>query len=60
MNDWQLIVSKDALKALESLPKKQREHLWDAIKQLKNGPYDSGLDVKPLKARPEWRLRVGS
>lgn len=60
MSDWQLIVSKDALKALEAIPKKQRDRLWSAIKQLTNGPYESGLDVKPLKARPEWRLRVGT
>ena len=59
MSCWQLIISKEALKALESIHKKQRDRLWSSIKRLTGGPYDSGLDVKPLKARPEWRLRVG-
>ena len=59
MSCWQLIISKEALKALESIPKKQRDRLWSSIKRLAGDPYDSGLDVKPLKARPEWRLRVG-
>ena len=59
MSRWRLIVSKDALKALEALPKKRRDRLWGAIKRLENGPGTSGLDVKPLKARSEWRLRVG-
>jgi mRNA interferase RelE/StbE len=56
---WNIIFSKDAEKCLLALPRDQRFRIENAIDMLTAGPYNSRLDVKPLKGRPEWRLRVG-
>lgn len=56
---WEVVISKSAEKTLATLPKPLRERIMEAIDQLVDGPYDCGADVKPLKGRPEWRLRIG-
>ena len=56
---WSVIVGRKAAKTLLSLPRPLRERLGQAIERLKAGPYQQGLDIKPLQDRPEWRLRVG-
>ena len=56
---WQVVIAKRAEKTLASLPKDLRERIMNEILRLKGGPYQPGLDVKPLVGRPEWRLRVG-
>ena len=56
---WDIVIEKRAEKTLASLPKKLRERIMNAIDRLAYGPYQPGLDVKPLAGRPEWRLRVG-
>ena len=57
---WKVVISKRAEKTLAALPKHLRERIMQGISRLKNGPYQSGLDIKPLTGRPEWRLRIGS
>ena len=56
---WEVVVGKRAEKTLGTLPKPTRERIIQSINKLKDGPYQPGLDVKPLNGRPEWRLRVG-
>ena len=56
---WEIVIGKRAEKALGTLPKPVRERVIQGINRLKGGPYQSGLDVKPLSGRPEWRLSIG-
>jgi mRNA interferase RelE/StbE len=56
---WTVIVLHSVEKKISTLQKIERERIQSAINELANGPYVEGLDIKPLKARPEWRLRVG-
>lgn len=55
---WQLYIAKRAEKYLKNLPDKERILLIKAIDLLANNPYKN--DVKKLKGRPEWSLRVGN
>ena len=57
---WKVVISKRAEKTLAALPKNLRERIMHGITRLEAGPYQSGLDIKPLAGRPEWRLRIGS
>ena len=51
----QIFYTKQAQKALESMPQRDRLRLKNAIENLPNG------DVKPLTGKPPYkRLRVGS
>jgi mRNA interferase RelE/StbE len=45
---------------MATIPNPERERIRVAINKLSDGPHPEGLDTKPLKGRPEWRLRVGS
>lgn len=56
---WNVIVSKSADKYVEGLPKQERERVRLAINELVYGPYSDHLDIRKLRGRPEWRLRVG-
>ncbi len=59
MKKWVIKVSDKADKRLATLPHPLRRRISDAIDRLELGPRECGLDVKQLRARPEWRLRVG-
>jgi len=59
MIQWTVNVSDEAKKRLGAIQNPERTRIWTAIKMLHAGPYDSGLDVKKLRGRPEWRLRIG-
>ena len=59
-NPWTVIVLHSVEKRISSLQKAERERIRGAINALANGPNAEELDIKPLKARPEWRLRVGN
>jgi mRNA interferase RelE/StbE len=59
MSKWTIMMGREAEKRLSTIPKPQRQRISEAIDMLENGPYECGLDVKALKGRPEWRLRVG-
>ena len=56
---WVISTLKKAEKSLASIPKPERTRIEEAIDQLVKGPYECGLDVKPLRGRSEWRLRIG-
>ena len=57
---WTVIVLHSVEKKISILPKADRERIQTAINSLADGPNAEGLDVKPLKVRPEWRLRIGN
>lgn len=57
MNNWNLIILKKAQKYLRKLSHAEQKRIIQALKLLTQ---DQNLvDVKPLKGRLEWRLRVG-
>ncbi|MGF1602210.1 MAG: type II toxin-antitoxin system RelE/ParE family toxin [Thermosynechococcaceae cyanobacterium] len=57
MNDWSYIVLKPAVRYLKRAPKAVQKRIVDALDQLVVDP--KSADVKPMKGRPELRLRVG-
>ncbi len=56
---WTIIIGKDTEKRLSKIPQPERLRIFSAIQKLKQGPYECGGDVKQLRGRAEWRLRVG-
>ena len=57
---WRVIVLHSVEKKISVLQRAERERIQAAINSLADWPNVSGLDVKPLKGRPEWRLRIGN
>lgn len=57
MADWQYIALKPAQKYLERMPLNDQLRIIEALDTLLVEP--ETLDLKPLKGRPELRLRVG-
>ena len=53
---WSVVLSPEVKKRLEKIPNPDRRRILTALDALSNGP--SG-DIKPLKGRSEWRLRIG-
>lgn len=58
MSDWQVVIQRNARRYLEKLPLTDRQRILDALLILETGDF-TGIDVKPLKSRSGWRLRVG-
>jgi len=54
---WQVVVTPTVKKRLAKLQRGERERIIQALIDLGENPF--GQDVKPLKGRSEWRLRVG-
>lgn len=54
---WRVSILPPVKKKLARLPEGERERILLALLALSSGP--SVGDVKPLRGRPEWRLRVG-
>ena len=54
---WQVIITPKVKKRLAKLSRPERERLLQALIDLEKDPFQQ--DVKSLKGRPEWRLRVG-
>ena len=54
---WQVVVSPNFKKRLAKLERPERERVIEALVELGEDPFRS--DVKALRGRPEWRLRVG-
>jgi mRNA interferase RelE/StbE len=54
---WRVVILPEVKKRLARLPADDRERILRALLALSAGP--SAGDVKPLRGRPEWRLRVG-
>ncbi len=57
MADWQYIVLKPAQKYLERMQLDDQLRIIEVLDTLLTEP--ETLDLKPLKGRPELRLRVG-
>ncbi|WP_287243972.1 MULTISPECIES: type II toxin-antitoxin system RelE/ParE family toxin [unclassified Okeania] len=57
MSEWNLIILKAAENYLKPLPLPDQERILRGLKLLKTDR--TMIDIKPLKGRPEWRLRVG-
>lgn len=55
----QIVYSRDAAKALRKIPGKQKLRILNAIEKVAENPARSDLDIKNLKGRPGYRLRVG-
>ena len=53
---WKITISPEMVKRMEKIPHPERRRLLSAIDALHSGL--SG-DIRPLKGREEWRLRVG-
>ena len=56
-SQWQVIITPNVKKRLSKLSRPERERLLQALIDLEEDPFHQ--DVKSLKGRPEWRLRVG-
>ena len=57
---WKIDYSNSAKKYLKALSKPDRERIKSAVDKLRDGPYHRrDLDIKPLRASDNWRLRVG-
>jgi len=56
-SQWQVIITPNVKKRLSKLSRPERERLLRALIDLEKDPFHQ--DVKSLKGRPEWRLRVG-
>lgn len=60
MKKWTIEYSNNAKKYLKTLSKTERERIEKAVDKLQDGPYDRhDLDIKPLRASDNWRMRVG-
>ena len=57
--NWTIVISNNAKKQLERIPKDERKRIISAIDLLIYGTKNSGLDIKKLAGRPELRIRVG-
>ena len=53
---WQVIITPNVKKRLAKLSRPERIRILNAFLKLEENPFTQ--DVKPLKGRPEWRLRV--
>ena len=56
---WTVEITAAAKKRLLRMPADDRLRLWKGIGKLKDGPHQQDVDIKPLKGRSEWRLRIG-
>jgi len=54
---WQVVVTPGVKKQLARLERPERERIIGALMDLEVNPFNQ--DVKTLRGRPEWRLRVG-
>ncbi|WP_308254973.1 type II toxin-antitoxin system RelE/ParE family toxin [Geminocystis sp. GBBB08] len=57
MNNWNLIILKKAEKYLQKLSLTEQKRIIQSLKLLIQDK--SLVEIKPLKGRLEWRLRVG-
>lgn len=57
LNNWNLIILKKAEKYLQKLSLDEQKRIIQNLKLLMRDK--SLVDIKPLKGRLEWRLRVG-
>ena len=55
---WHIEIHERFYKKLARLPRPEREAILLALNNLQNDPFT--MDLKPLRGRKDWRLRVGS
>ncbi|MGH2534326.1 MAG: type II toxin-antitoxin system RelE family toxin [Thermomicrobiales bacterium] len=55
--EWRIVLLRPARRYLDRLPPDEQQRVLDALADLERDPF--GAQVKPLKGRPEWSLRVG-
>ena len=57
---WEIRYEKPAIKYLATLEQKEQERIKNEISKLSDGPFHrKDLDIKMLKGRSGWLLRVG-
>ena len=56
---YDLTFKRQALKTLVRLPRREGERLLEQVRKLAEDPGRPDVDVKPLRGRPGYRLRVG-
>ena len=56
---YNLIIKKQAKKRLQALAASTRVKVAGAINMLGKNPDDERLDIKKMKGKPTYRLRVG-
>jgi len=56
---YQLLIKKEASKALKKLVRAECNRITEKIVLLGENPDSLDLDIKPLKGLPYYRLRVG-
>jgi mRNA interferase RelE/StbE len=56
---YELVINKQARKALKSLSRIDRNRITEKIVMLGRNPDDRSLDIKRLQGEPYYRLRVG-
>ncbi len=54
--EWEIVFAPVAKKRIAKIPQPERRRILVAIARLHEGLIG---DIKPLKGRNEWRLRVG-
>jgi len=54
---WRVEIHDRFYKKLARLPRRDRETVLNALNDLQNNPF--GFDLKPLRGRTDWLLRVG-
>ena len=54
--EWEILFAPVAKKRIAKIPQPERRRILVAIAKLHEG---LNGDIKPLKGRDEWRLRVG-
>ena len=57
IESWRLEVHDRFYKKLASLPKGERERILAALVKMQHNPFE--MNLKPLRGRTDWRLRVG-
>jgi mRNA interferase RelE/StbE len=56
---YAVVISKDAAKALQKMPRNIAELIREKIDCVAVDPYAANNNVKALRGRPGYRLRVG-
>lgn len=58
MGEWEVIIERPAERYLAKMLPVNTKRILDALLVLETGNF-RGLDIKRLKGRSDWRLRVG-
>ena len=56
---YELTFKRQAIKALRQMPARQALHIRRELDELSESPDRRDSDVRPLRGRPGFRLRVG-